>query len=113
MKTLDELIEILQPRISREIMQYYISREWVRPVQNSSDWHFDDIDIARVELVCHLTQDIQINDQGMDVVLSLLDQLYGMRAHAAQLHQAIERQPETVRAEIKALIRKLNAIEQD
>lgn len=105
MKTLEQVLEILESRIDRITLEEYIAREWIRPHRKKTDWHFEDIDIARVELVCHLTQDIEVNEEGMDVVLSLLDQLYGMRAHMQKLTQAIAEQPPEVQTEIMMLIK--------
>ncbi len=104
MKTLDEVVEILQARVDRQTIEEYIAHEWLRPVSGEEDWYFEEIDIARLQLVCHLTQDIQVNDEGMDVVLSLLDQLYGLRAHMKHITQAITQQSPHVQAEIMAII---------
>lgn len=82
-------------------MRYRSIGEWLRPVYHPTGWYFEEIDIARLQLVCHLTQDIEVNEQGMDVVLSLLDQLYGIRAQAQKLNQAIPRQLLKVQAEIR------------
>ena len=40
MKTFEEVLEVIGPRASREIMEQYISREWIRPAGKSTDWHF-------------------------------------------------------------------------
>jgi chaperone modulatory protein CbpM len=85
MKTLEEVLELLDATIDRATVERYIAHEWLRPVAHNSVWYFEEIDIARIELVYHLTQDIQVNDHGMDVVLSLIDQLYGMRAQMQSL----------------------------
>ena len=100
MKTLEEVLEMQEVRINHATLETYIRRQWVRPLKNKSGWVFEDIDVARLQLVCHLEQDIEVNEQGMDVVLSLLDQLYGLRAYMKNLSAAITRQPEQVRAEI-------------
>lgn len=105
MKTLDEVLELLEARIDRATLEEYIARHWLRPVSGETGWHFEDIDIARLELVCHLTQNIEVNDEGMDVVLSLLDQLYGMRAHMQKLTYAIAQQPPEVQTEIMMIIK--------
>lgn len=104
MKTIEEVLEILEARIDRQMLENYITREWLRPVYQPTGWYFEEIDIARLQLVCHLTQDIEVNDQGMDVVLSLLDQLYGIRAHAQKLNQAIAQQSPEVQAEIRMVM---------
>lgn len=103
MKTLEEVLEI-QGRINRPALEAYIAREWVRPRQEGNNWYFQEIDIARLNLICHLTQDIEVNDEGMDIVLSLLDQLYGLRAHIKHITHAIAQQQPEVQAEILTLI---------
>ena len=105
MKTIEQVLKILEARIDRQTLEDFIAREWLRPALHSSGWYFEDIDIARVELVCHLTQDINVNDEGMDVVLSLLDQLYGMRAHMQNLTRAISEQPPDVQSQIMMVIK--------
>ena len=104
MKTLDEVLEILDAPIDRAMVERYIAHEWLRPVRHKADLYFEEIDIARIELVYHLTQNIQVNDHGMDVILSLLDQLYGMRAQMQTLTQAVARQSPQVQSEIIAII---------
>lgn len=105
MKTLDEVLKMLEARIDRATIEDYIARQWLRPVSGETGWHFEDIDIARLELVCHLKQDIEVNEEGMEVVLSLLDQLYGMRAQMQNLTNAIARQPLEVQTEIMMVIK--------
>lgn len=104
MKTIEQVLEMLQARIDRQTLEDYIARQWLRPVEHPSGWYFEDIDIARLELVCHLAQDINVNDEGMEVVLSLLDQLYGTRAHMQKLHNAIFKQPPEVQTNIMMVI---------
>jgi chaperone modulatory protein CbpM len=103
MKTLDEVLELLTP-IDRPALEHFIARQWLRPVAHASGWYFEEIDIARVQLVWHLTQDIQINDDGMDVVLQLLDQLYGLRAHMKRVTHAIGQQPEEIQERILQML---------
>jgi chaperone modulatory protein CbpM len=104
MKTLEDVLEMMEARIDRQKLETYIAREWVRPQRKKKSWYFEEIDIARLELVCHLTQDIEVNDEGMDVVLSLLDQLYGTRAHMRHLSHAITQQPSQVQEDIRTFL---------
>ena len=104
MKTLEEALEMLDAPIDRAMVERYIAHEWLRPVAHKAGWYFEEIDIARIELVYHLTQDVQVNEHGMDVVLSLLDQLYGMRARMQSLTHAVTQQSPEVQSEITELI---------
>ena len=115
MKTLEEVVEMLHPLLDRVTVERYIAHEWLRPittkVAKESGWSFEGIDIARIELICHLTQDIQVNEHGMHVVLSLLDQLYGLRTQMQSLTHAVTQQPPQVQSEIMSVIRALEAKE--
>ncbi|NCT41572.1 MAG: hypothetical protein GW778_07930 [Alphaproteobacteria bacterium] len=104
MKTIEEVLDMLEARIDRQTLEDYINRQWLRPISQDEGWYFEEIDIARLHLVCHLTQDIEVNDEGMDVVLSLLDQLYKIRAHTQKLHQAITKQSPELQAEIRMMM---------
>jgi chaperone modulatory protein CbpM len=112
MKTLEEVLEILEPRINRSTLEVYIARQWVRPHRKKKVWQFEEIDIARLELICHLAQDIEVNDEGMDIALSLLDQLYGLRAHVSRLTHAIAQQPQQVQSDIMTIINQLAKTEE-
>ncbi len=107
MKTLEDVLEIMQRRVDRHTLETYIAREWIRPERKKTGWYFEDIDIARLELVCHLTQDIEVNDEGMDIVLLLLDQLYGLRSHMRHLNHAITHQPSQVQEDIGTILTQL------
>jgi len=107
MKTLEEVVEILDARIDRAMLEAYIERQWVRPHRKRKAWYFEEIDIARLQLICHLTQEIEVNDEGMDVVLSLLDQLYGLRTHMKHLTHAIAQQPLEVQREVRSILNQL------
>jgi chaperone modulatory protein CbpM len=104
MKTLDEVLEALEIVLTRETLENYISREWVRPVRKEKVCYFEEIDISRIQLIQQLRHDMHVGDEAMDVVLSLLDQMYGLRARMRRLTDAIERQPRRVQAEIFSLL---------
>jgi len=81
MKTIDEVLSLIEIDIDRSIIENYVAHEWLRPISDDEGLYFEEIDIARLQLIHHLSQDIQINDAGIDVALLLLDQLYNLRLH--------------------------------
>ncbi|MDB5491902.1 MAG: hypothetical protein JWO78_1751 [Micavibrio sp.] len=105
MKTIEDVLETMEDRIDRTTLESYIAREWLRPMSGEHGWVFEEIDIARVQLVYDLTQNLNVNDEGMDVVLSLLDQLYGLRTHMQKLTYAVEQQPSQIQTEIMMIIK--------
>jgi chaperone modulatory protein CbpM len=40
---------------------------------------FSDVDIARAQLIRDLREDLGVNDEGVSVVLHLIDQMHGLR----------------------------------
>lgn len=104
MKTFDEVLEALSIFLGRETLEDFIARAWVRPIRKEETYYFEEIDIARIQLIQQLRHDMQVGDEAMDVVLSLLDQIYALRSRMRKLTDAIERQPRRVQAEIFSLI---------
>jgi chaperone modulatory protein CbpM len=83
----------------------WVERGWVRPERVDSDPMFHDIDIARIRLIHDLRTLMQIEDETIPLVLSLLDQVYDLRAGLRAVLRAVEAQPEPVREAILAGIR--------
>jgi chaperone modulatory protein CbpM len=79
----------------------WIERGWVQPETAESGWVFQEIDIARVRLIHDLRRDMDVGEDTMPLVLSLLDQVYGMRARLKAVLRAVEAQPADVREAIR------------
>jgi len=94
-------IEILVTQLSglqRQDLERWILNEWVRPDGQSGDYLFRDIDVARVRLIRELRDEMQITEDALPVVLSLLDQLYDQRRLMRELSDALLRiVPEDIR----------------
>ncbi len=104
MRTLEEVLELLEFALDRQTLEEYIRRTWIRPVRKREVLYFEDIDIARIRLIWQLRHDLLVDEEAMDVVLPLLDQVYGLRRRIRALTEAIERQPREVQAEIFSLL---------
>ena len=48
------------------------------------------MDVARARFIGNLKTDLGVNDEGIDVILHLVDQLHGLRAALEQLKRDIE-----------------------
>ena len=83
----------------------WIARGWVRPEREpSGDWLFAEIDVARTRLVHDLRRQLDIDEDTLPVVLSLVDQVYDLRRALRTVMDAIESQPEHVRAAVRGLV---------
>ncbi len=90
MITIEILITDL-PGLNRQDIERWIGNEWVRPDRAAGRYIFRDIDVARVRLIRELRDDLQVNEDALPVVLSLLDQLYDLRRRMAELGDALAR----------------------
>ena len=82
-------------------LQRWIDNAWVRPDGEPGRYLFREIDVARVRLILELRDEMQVNEEALPVVLSLLDQLYALRRQARQLTEAVEQTvPDEVRRDL-------------
>ncbi len=82
----------------------WVERGWVLPDPQDGDWEFHDIDVARVRLIHDLRRQMEVEENMMSLVLSLLDQVYRLRGELHAVLRAVEAQPEDVRAAIRAAL---------
>lgn len=78
----------------------WVERGWVVPETADTAMVFHEIDVARVRLIHDLRRDLDIDEDTMPVVLSLLDQVYELRGTLKSLLRALESQPPDVRARL-------------
>ena len=83
-------------------LRLWVRQGWIRPAQGESGPLFDDLDIARVRLICDLRGGMAVPAEAIPMVLSLLDQVHGLRAELRALAEAIQRQPEDTRKAVLA-----------
>jgi chaperone modulatory protein CbpM len=85
-------IEVLVTRVSGlriQDVERWIALDWVRPDGEPGQYAFQDIDVARVRLIQELRDHMQVNEDALPVVLSLLDQLYEMRRWMREIGDAL------------------------
>ncbi|WP_320179004.1 chaperone modulator CbpM [Roseovarius pacificus] len=87
-------------RLTIRELRSWVREGWVRPAQGESGPFFDDLDIARVRLLCELRKDMAISGDTIPVILSLIDRLHKLQREFQMLQQAIDEQPEDLRLEV-------------
>ncbi len=103
MITASELVQTVT-LLEADALQRWIESGWVLPNADNDDQRFDTADVARVRLICELHYELQIEEDSLSVVLSLMDQLYTTRRALQTLMAAVQAQPQDVRNRIAALI---------
>lgn len=87
-------------RLTRSQLVTFIECEFVRPQREPGGYVFRRIDMARLELLCDLTQDLDLDETGLGIVISLIDQLHAARQDLATLAGAIEALPTDLQAQL-------------
>ena len=67
----------------------WIREEWLIPGKSAGELTFSDADIARAQLIRDLKNDLGVNDEGVGVILSLVDQVHGLRGVLTEVLQSV------------------------
>jgi chaperone modulatory protein CbpM len=76
--------------IQVQTLDLWLEQRWLIPEQTSAGMNFSDVDVARARLIRDLKTDFGVNDEGVDVILHLVDQLHGFRRALEQLHKEFQ-----------------------
>lgn len=101
----DEVVTIVT-RLTRRQLVTFIEGGVVKPQRETTGYVFGQIDIARLELLCDLTEDLELDETALGVVVSLIDQLHAARQDMALLINVIERLSPETQATLMADIQK-------
>ncbi len=88
-----EMIDLLQA----DALRRWVEFGWIVPRSHPQGGRFEDVDVARVRLICDLVYDLDVGEGTVPVILSLLDQLHDARRTLRALAAAIGEQPEEIR----------------
>jgi chaperone modulatory protein CbpM len=80
---------LLRARLDRVSLEAWISAGWLIPPQMEGELTFSEVDLARAQLIRDLREDIGVNDEGVSVILHLLDQVHGLRRSMQELLDAM------------------------
>ena len=80
-------------QLDRATLSIWIEEEWLIPDRTAHQLAFTDMDLARANLIHDLKDKMGVNDEGLGVILHLLDQMHALRrALADTLKSAREKQ---------------------
>lgn len=107
--TLAETLDLL-PELGRDQLERYVRAGVVIPVQSASGPLFRDLDIARLQLVIDLAEGYHLDEEALALVLSLVDQLHGLRGDMRAILDAVAREPVEIRARLRTAIREVRVL---
>lgn len=97
-----EINDLSLPRLHK-----WIRLGWVRPERHEGAALFHEVDVARVRLLNELERTLDFDDETVPLILSLLDQIHGLRSELRNLARAIDEQPPNVRDQIRTTYARL------
>ena len=102
--TEDEFIAIVA--IDLPTLLVWVESGWLRPAGDASRKSYSDADLARARLVADLGGPMGVNEEGIDIILDLVDQLHGLRAALSAVGDAVDAQPDDIQHQLRALVRR-------
>jgi chaperone modulatory protein CbpM len=97
-------LEDLLPRykgLDRRELVRWVENRWVLPERQDRTWIFQEVDVARVELILEIRSEFAIEDDAVSLVLGLLDQVYDLRRQLGRLCDAVAAQPPEIQAAVR------------
>jgi chaperone modulatory protein CbpM len=88
-----------------DVLRAWIEAGWLKPVREAAGWRFSEIDLARLQLIRDLRDDLGINDEGVGIALDLIDQVHGLRRILRNVLAAASAQPEPARRRMAGALR--------
>ena len=80
---------LVRAQLERETLEAWIEEEWLIPGESAGEVTFSDADVARAQLIGDLKNDLGVNDEGVGVVLNLVDQMYGLRSVLTEVLRSV------------------------
>jgi chaperone modulatory protein CbpM len=93
---------LLRAQLSTATLEAWIEAGWLVPRQAGPERGFSELDLARAWLIRDLRDSMGVNDEGVAVVLGLLDQMHGLRYALRRMSSALHSVPEPLRRDILA-----------
>lgn len=99
--SLNERMVVAQiERLTLRELRLWVQEGWVRPAGSAAGPIYDELDVARIRLLCDLRKDMSLPTDTLPVVLTLIDRLHQTRRELRALTAAIADQPDEVRRAI-------------
>ncbi|MBT5456573.1 MAG: MerR family transcriptional regulator [Rhodospirillaceae bacterium] len=91
---------LVRCNVKQADLEIWIERSWVRPVREDRGWIFADEDVARIELICDLAHDLDMDTEALEIILPLIDQVYALRRSLRSLTLAVGDLPADSRRQV-------------
>lgn len=100
----DEVITAVA-RLTRTQLVAFVEARVVTPMQSEKGPVYGQMDVVRIELLCELSEEFELGDDALGVVISLIDQLHGVRAELRAVVDAVSSEPVDVSDRVREAVR--------
>ncbi len=83
-------------------LRTFVAADCVAPGERDGRLEFGEPDLARLQLLTELAADFDLDEEAGALVLSLIDQIHGLRRQVRKLAEALAEEPEEVRARLRS-----------
>ena len=96
---------LLRAHVDPGSVELWVNAGWLAPGGVSGEWTFTEIDLARTRLIQDLAEDLGVNDEGIPIILGLIDQLHGLRRALGEMLLVLRAGPASERERFAAELR--------
>ena len=86
-------------------LRAFVAAECVVPAEQDGRLAYREADLARLQLLAELAEDFDLDPEAAAVVVSLVDQIHGLRRALRQLGEAVAAEPDAVRSRVRERVR--------
>lgn len=83
-------------------LRAFVSARCLAPREEAGRLAFDEADVARAALLEELVETFELDEDAAGLVMSLIDQIHGLRGRLRLLGAALAEEPEEVRLRLRA-----------
>lgn len=82
-------------------LRSFVSAKGLRPEERNGRLAFLEVDVARARLLAEISADFELDEEAAALVVSLVDQIHGLRHRLRELGAALAEEPDEVRARLR------------
>ncbi len=90
--------------IEVSVLDVWVEQQWLVPDEEDGMRNFRPADVARGRLILDLIGPMGVNEDGVDVAMNLVDQIYSLRGRLDALLTAVRAEDPTVQERIRSRI---------
>lgn len=98
----DVVARVRQLTVTR--LRIFVAQGLIKPADATP--RYSEADMARAALICNLEDELGFNEDDVPVLLSLIDQIHGLRSELRGLIEALDELPADMRATVRMRIEK-------